>query len=64
MGSIAGTHTTSATASLLFYHLLHAPDELKKCVAELDENLPSLLLDGRSAYSISEVETCLPFLRT
>lgn len=60
--SIAGTHTTSATTSLLFYHLLHAPEELAKCVAEVDENLTPLC-DDRPAYSVSEVEASLPYLR-
>lgn len=59
---IAGTHTTSATTALLFYHLLHAPEAMSKCVAELDENLPSLGPD-QSAYSVTNVETSLPYLR-
>ncbi|KAM0818901.1 hypothetical protein AB5N19_04714 [Seiridium cardinale] len=31
---IAGTHTTSATTSLLFYHLLHAPEIMARRVDE------------------------------
>ncbi|KAH8888103.1 cytochrome P450 [Thozetella sp. PMI_491] len=59
---IAGTHTTSATTSLLFYHLLHNPGVMAKCVAEIDAQLPSL--DGnRIAYSVADVETSLPYLR-
>ncbi|KAH8803645.1 cytochrome P450 [Xylogone sp. PMI_703] len=59
---IAGTHTTSATASLLFYHLLHNPEIMDKCVAEIEINLPSLG-PGQAAYSVSVVETSLPYLR-
>jgi cytochrome P450 len=59
---IAGTHTTSATTSLLFYHLLHAPDIMAKCVVEIDENLPPLG-SNQSAYSVTDVESSLPYLR-
>lgn len=59
---IAGTHTTSATTSLLFYHLLHAPEIMSKCVEEVDAELPALDED-RSAYSVTEVEASLPYLR-
>ncbi|KAM5343984.1 hypothetical protein ACJ41O_012521 [Fusarium nematophilum] len=59
---IAGTHTTSATTTLLFYNLLHNPDALQKCVEEIDEKLAPL--DDRAAYSVTEVENSLPFLRT
>ncbi|CAG9941252.1 unnamed protein product [Clonostachys rosea f. rosea IK726] len=58
---IAGTHTTSATATLLFHHLLHAPDIMSKCVAEIDQNLGPL--EGNPAYSVTEAETSLPFVR-
>ncbi|KAK0377918.1 isotrichodermin C-15 hydroxylase [Colletotrichum limetticola] len=60
---IAGTHTTSATTTLLFWNLLHSPEALSKCVQEVDENLTSLD-NGKNAYSITEVESSLPFLRT
>ncbi|KAJ3580178.1 hypothetical protein NPX13_g383 [Xylaria arbuscula] len=59
---IAGTHTTSATISLLFYHLLHAPEEMKKCVDEVDSQLTPLSED-KPAYSVTEVESSLPYLR-
>ncbi|RDW84241.1 hypothetical protein BP6252_01831 [Coleophoma cylindrospora] len=59
---IAGTHTTSATTSLLFYHLLHTPETMIKCVQEIDENLVPLTLD-QPAYSVTDVETSLPYLR-
>ncbi|KAL1865446.1 hypothetical protein Plec18167_009408 [Paecilomyces lecythidis] len=59
---IAGTHTTSATTSLLFYHLLHNPEYLAELVNEIDKNLPPLD-NKKPAYSITEAETLLPFLR-
>ncbi|KAL2842058.1 cytochrome P450 [Aspergillus pseudoustus] len=59
---IAGTHTTSATTSLLFYHLLHNPQWLHKCVAEIDANLPPLGAN-EDAYPVSTAESALPFLR-
>ncbi|EDP89834.1 hypothetical protein HBH56_212230 [Parastagonospora nodorum] len=59
---IAGTHTTSATTSLLFYHLLHAPQIMKKCVAEIDAQLPRPGED-RTVYSFAEVETSFPYLK-
>ncbi|KAF2107470.1 putative benzoate 4-monooxygenase cytochrome P450 [Lophiotrema nucula] len=58
---IAGTHTTSATTSLLFYHLLHSPEIMAKCVAEIDDRLQPLL--NRPAYSVTEVESSIPYLR-
>lgn len=62
MNRIAGTHTTSATASLLFYHLLHAPETMAKCKAEIDTSLPPLESD-RFAYPAAVVESSLPYLR-
>ncbi|OGM48525.1 benzoate 4-monooxygenase cytochrome P450 [Aspergillus bombycis] len=59
---IAGTHTTSATASLLFYHLLHNPAFLDELVEEINGRLPRLD-EGTAAYSIADVEASLPFLR-
>ncbi|KAI1879080.1 hypothetical protein JX265_003257 [Neoarthrinium moseri] len=59
---IAGTHTTSATTSLLFYHLLHAPEILQRCIAEVDHNLGPLASD-KPAYSMNEVESSLPYLK-
>ncbi|CAN9330534.1 unnamed protein product [Alternaria alternata] len=59
---IAGTHTTSATTSLLFYHLLEAPRIMAKCVTEIDSQLPALCED-KPAYALAEVEASLPFLR-
>ncbi|KAF9894708.1 hypothetical protein FE257_006598 [Aspergillus nanangensis] len=56
------THTTSATTTLLFYHLLHNPRFMDKCVEEIDTNLPPLGPD-QPAYSVAAVETALPFLR-
>lgn len=60
--SIAGTHTTSATATLLFYNLLHNPDILQNCVQEIDDKLPPLEAD-KAAYSVTEAENSLPYLR-
>ena len=59
---IAGTHTTSATVTLLFYNLLHNPDVLRSCVREIDDSLPPLG-DDKLAYSVTEVENSLPYLR-
>ena len=60
--SIAGTHTTSASAGLLFWNLLHSPESLSKCVAEIDSNLPALG-DGQGAYPIMIAESSTPFLK-
>lgn len=60
--SIAGTHTTSATTTLLFYHLLHNPRYMEECVKEIETNLPPLTY-GETAYSVSAAEAALPFLR-
>lgn len=59
---IAGTHTTSATTSLLFYHLLHSPENLSRCVAEIDSNLPKLE-EGHAAYPVMVAESSAPFLK-
>ncbi|RDH36959.1 benzoate 4-monooxygenase cytochrome P450 [Aspergillus welwitschiae] len=59
---IAGTHTTSATTTLLFYHLLHNPRYMEECVKEIETNLPHLTY-GETAYSVSAAEAALPFLR-
>lgn len=60
--SIAGTHTTSATTALLFYHLLYAPELLARCREEIDEKLPPLE-PGAVAHPAATVEACLPYLR-
>lgn len=60
--SIAGTHTTSATTTLLFWNLLHNPDAMDRCVGEVVDKLPDLSSD-KVAYSVTEVEASLPFLR-
>ncbi|KAH7391591.1 putative benzoate 4-monooxygenase cytochrome P450 [Cadophora sp. MPI-SDFR-AT-0126] len=59
---IAGTHTTSATMTLLLYHLLHNPTLMKKCVAEIDNNLPALEA-GQEAYSEALVASALTYLK-
>lgn len=60
--SIAGTHTTSATTTLLFWNLLHNPESMDRCVKEAVDKLPDLRSD-KLAYSVTEVEASLPFLR-
>lgn len=60
--SVAGTHTTSATTTLLFYHLLHNPAVLQQCVDELDAMLPGLEPE-QTSYPISLLEASLPFTR-
>lgn len=60
--SIAGTHTTSATTTLLFWNLLHNLDALERCVDEVRSKLPDLDSD-KVAYSVTEVEASLSFLR-
>lgn len=60
--SIAGTHTTSATTTLLFWNLLHNPEAMERCVEEVRSKLPNLGSD-KAAYSVTEVEASLPFLR-
>lgn len=60
--SIAGTHTTSATTTLLFWNLLHNPEAMERCVDEVRSELPNLGSD-KVAYSVTEVEASLPFLR-
>ncbi|KAL4934251.1 cytochrome P450 [Aspergillus undulatus] len=59
---IAGTHTTSATSTLLFHHLLHKPDCMRRCVEEIDSNLPALE-PNEPAYPVKLAESSLPFLR-
>ncbi|CRK36878.1 hypothetical protein BN1708_007223 [Verticillium longisporum] len=58
----AGTHSTSATATLLFSNLLRNPEALAACAREVSDSLPPLD-DDRPAYSITQVETHLPYLR-
>ncbi|KEF54633.1 uncharacterized protein A1O9_09075 [Exophiala aquamarina CBS 119918] len=59
---IAGTHTTSASTTLLFYNLLHNPECMEQCISEVDANLPALDPD-QAAYPITDVESALPYLR-
>ncbi|KAH7050192.1 putative benzoate 4-monooxygenase cytochrome P450 [Macrophomina phaseolina] len=61
---IAGTHTTSATQAILFWYLLHNSDIMEKCVAEIDASIPPLNRpSGQHAYTASDVEASLPYLR-
>lgn len=59
---IAGTHTTSATATLLFNQLLRNSAVLSELVAEIDSNLPALA-SSQAAHSITTLESALPYLR-
>ncbi|KAL4936764.1 hypothetical protein BDV06DRAFT_233035 [Aspergillus oleicola] len=59
---IAGTHTTSATSTLLFYHLLHNPEFMQTCIEEIDSKLPALE-PNEPAYSVTTAESSLSFLR-
>ncbi|KAF2092698.1 cytochrome P450 [Rhizodiscina lignyota] len=56
---VAGSHTTSGTLTLLFYHLLHNPNIYKRLVAELDHELP--VLEAGSVYPYTGLENRLPF---
>jgi len=59
---IAGTHTTSATTTLLFWQLLRNPSVLSQLVSEIDNSLPPLEPD-QQAHSITTLESSLPYLR-
>jgi len=59
---IAGTHTTSATTTLLFWQLLRNPTVLSQLVSEIDSNLP-LPEPDQPAHSITMLESSLPYLR-
>lgn len=60
--SIAGTHTTMATTTLLFWNLLHNPSYLSECINEITSNLPAPQKD-EAAYPVTNLEASLPFLR-
>ncbi|KAJ4316675.1 hypothetical protein N0V84_007723 [Fusarium piperis] len=59
---IAGTHTTSASETLLFYNLLHHPEIMQKCVEEIDQKMPSLSAE-RDAYTWAEAEALLSYVK-
>lgn len=56
---VAGTHTTSATLTLLFYHLLHSGDVYERLTEEIEQELPAL--DSSAAHPYTGLENKLPF---
>ena len=57
---MAGSHSTSGTLTLLFWHLFHNPAICGKIVDEISTNLSPL--DSKDvAYSIKGLEASLPF---
>lgn len=56
---VAGSHTTSGTLTLLFYHLLHNPDVYKRLMEELELELPAL---DSGAHPYTGLENRLPFI--
>ena len=62
MDRIAGTHTTSATTTLLFYHLFHNPELMREVEHEITGNL-NPLSGAKPAFSITEIDASLPLLK-
>jgi benzoate 4-monooxygenase len=58
--SVAGSHTTSGTLTLLFWHLLHHPEILKKVEREISETCGPLGQDQIS-YPIGGLEATLQY---
>lgn len=56
---VAGSHTTSGTLTLLFYHLLHSPKVAAHLTKELDDQLE--LLDEGSSYIYQNLDSTLPY---
>ncbi|KAG0652770.1 Cytochrome P450 [Hyphodiscus hymeniophilus] len=56
---VAGSHTTSGTQTLLFYHLLHNRKALESVFEELASELP--LLREVGAYPLQGLEPRLPY---
>lgn len=56
---IAGSHTTAASITLLFYHLLHNPDVLRKLEEEMAQELPNL---SEGAFAYTGLEKKLPYM--
>ncbi|KAH8806130.1 cytochrome P450 [Xylogone sp. PMI_703] len=56
---IAGSHTTSSTLTLLFFHLLHNPNIYDKVVTEIDRELQPL--DATRIYQYTGLESKLPY---
>ncbi|QYT00078.1 hypothetical protein H0G86_007182 [Trichoderma simmonsii] len=55
---VAGSHTTSGTLTLLFYHLLHDPEIYSQIVEEMRRELPLL---EQGAYPYTGLEAKLPY---
>jgi len=58
---VAGSHSTSGTLTLLFWHLLQNPDTLAAVVDEVESTLPPLAND-QIAYPIQGLESSLSYL--
>jgi cytochrome P450 len=58
---VAGSHTTSGTLTLLFYHLLHSPKAASLLTKELDDQIE--LLDKDSNYNYQTLDSKLPYTR-
>lgn len=56
---VAGSHTTSGTLTLFFYHIFHNPDVRRRLEDEICQNLP--LID-QGAFSFLGLEKMLPFM--
>ena len=59
--SVAGSHSTSGTLTLLFWHLLQNPDVLAAVQAEIESTLPPLAVN-QIAYPIQGLELSLDYL--
>ena len=59
--SVAGSHSTSGTLTLLFWHLLQNPDVLATVQAEIESTLPPLA-ENQIAYPIQGLELSLNYL--
>lgn len=58
---VAGSHTTSGTLTLLFYHLLHNSVSSKRLTEELTVSLPLPSPDDESLPAYSGLEMQLPY---
>lgn len=56
---VAGSHTTSGTLTLLFYHLLHDSEIYSQVVEEMRRELPLL---EQGAYPYTGLEAKLPYM--
>ena len=56
--SVAGSHTTSGTLTLLFAHILRNPTVLEKVTAEIDTQLASIMDE---IMPVEDLEHLLPY---